>query len=250
MSTSKEKNASPSRSTQMRGNLFTHLHLKFVCNFIWLVFMWLSWKEAHIANVLKRFFYSFVCKQTKTLCSLFLNFQHKRQNPYVKTDDIQIKEMHPLKRIRVSSVAGGPSTEIDVKKYICKRLKQTRCLQSWRHYMAGRAGGAPRPHRDKINISVQTETTSSASPQWIMITAGAASLTTGSGGNQIGLPWDEEWDVRNNSPCAQTDGVSGDFWIGLVAFSRTCKAVIFPTAVHQSTRFYFEPCSLPGLFCF
>lgn len=52
--------------------------------------------------------------------------------------------------LRAPSVAGGPSTEIDVKKYICKKLKQTRCLQSWRHYMAGRAGGPPTHMETKL----------------------------------------------------------------------------------------------------
>lgn len=91
-------------------------------------------------------FYSFVPKQTKTLCPLLLNFQHKRQNPYVQPMTSKLRRCihsNAISFSRAPSVAGGPSMEIDVKKYICKRLKQTRCLQSWWHYMAGRAGGPP-----------------------------------------------------------------------------------------------------------
>lgn len=73
--------------------------------------------------------------------------QHgKRQNPHVQPMTAELRRCihsNAVSFSRAPSVAGGPSMEIDVKKCICKRLKQTRCLQSWRHYMAGRAGGPP-----------------------------------------------------------------------------------------------------------
>lgn len=60
---------------------------------------------------------------------------------------------------------------MDVKQNICERLKKTRFLQSWYHYMASRAG----PHMEGKLIYL-FRLTSPASPQWIMITAGTKSL--------------------------------------------------------------------------
>lgn len=51
-------------------------------------------------------------------------------------------------------------------------------------------------HGETKLISPRRLDTSSASPQWIMITAGTASLTTRERWHQIGLQWDETWDVQ------------------------------------------------------
>lgn len=92
-------------------------------------------------------------------------------------------------------------------------------------------------HGETKLISPRRLDTSSASPQWIMITAGTASLTTGERWHQIGLQWDETWDVQRGKrkkqtiQCADENNINGDFGSGLcklswlIAFNQTCKAL-------------------------
>lgn len=91
-------------------------------------------------------------------------------------------------------------------------------------------------HGETKLISPRRLDTSSASPQWIMITAGTASLTTGERWHQIGLQWDETWDAqrgkgKTNNPVCRQNNINGDFGFGLcklswlIAFNQTCKAV-------------------------
>lgn len=91
-------------------------------------------------------------------------------------------------------------------------------------------------HGETKLISPRRLDTSSASPQWIMITAGTASLTTGERWHQIGLQWDETCDAqrgkgKTNNPVCRRNNINGDFGFGLcklswlIAFNQTCKAV-------------------------
>lgn len=59
-------------------------------------------------------------------------------------------------------------------------------------------------HGETKLITPRRLDTSSASPQWIMITAGTASLTTGERWHQIGLQWEETWDAQKGEKAKQT----------------------------------------------